>query len=215
MIVFLLHLKNFYIKMKAFASYSSIAILFILLFTTVANAQQSSISGDTTKLNLPASKSPFGLLEVPTDLMNTDFEGKQKMTLPSKFSRFELYSKDYAEDLKKYGLARPDINLHLNYYNPEKSLHPALYALLLVGAFFNNTVSNVPDAQYHKIMNDLYGYSPYSSSSRYSVAQFNITKGVFGRPDIVVSGYTSSKPEFSQYNNILPVNNKANNSNKP
>ncbi|MDR1054245.1 MAG: hypothetical protein LBL90_00045 [Prevotellaceae bacterium] len=184
--------------MKFFKLYKHYLILLMLglMLSASSHAQQIIGSGDTTRITIPASKSSFGLLGIPSELMNTEnIEGMSPM-----MRKFEL-NKDYTEEYKKYGLMRPEINLHLDYYNPQKSWHPALYALALVAAFFNNRITTIQEEQYTHIMNELYNYP--TSTSRYGVTQFNISKGVFGRPDITVSGYKTFMPEVNPYANPM------------
>lgn len=187
-------------KMKGFNLYRVVFGVISVLFLTVqaGYAQQLNISGDTAKISFPKTNSPFGLLEVPSELRGAEMKNEFRT-----FSKFQLFGKEHMEELKRFGLVRQPINLHMTYYNPQKDFHPALYALLLVGAFFNNRVMSIPEEQYRKIMADIYDY-PTSSSSRYKGSQFNIQKGVFGRPDITVSGYKTFVPETpKQHTNII------------
>ena len=173
---------------------SILLIITLFVLNNVIFAQHA----DTFKIVSP-SKSPFGVMEIPAELMDVK-TGQDAEILG--FRKFSL-KKDYTEEYKKYGLKRPDINLHLENYsfNPAKELHPVVYAALIVGAFFNNRIMTIQEEQYRMIMNNMYDYP--TSASRYGMTQYNLSKGVFGSTGVVVSGYRTFIPTFAP--NINPV----------
>lgn len=184
---------NFFVKGFLF--------LTIMLTINVLTYAQQTPSGDTARINIQKSNPHREKLNIPDKLLNIDdLEGASMFP---KFEKFSLY-KDYTEEYKKYGLVRPEINLNLNYYNPQKELHPAFYALLIVGAFFNNRITTIQEEQYQRIMHDIYDDTPFSGNSRYQMSQYNLQKGVFGQSKLTISGYKTLIPKMTPYNHPVP-----------
>ena len=170
-----------------------LAFVFLFVGINSALAQEQTGRGDTAKITIPAKESPFGLLEIPMELLNPDYVEGHKYA-PMK--RFEL-NKDYTKEMIKAGLIRPNIDLRMDFSSPKIDWHPALYALAIVAAFFNNRVTSIQEKQYRDIMNSIYGYP--TPSSRYEVTQYNISRGIFGHSGISVSGFKVSEPQQRPY----------------
>jgi hypothetical protein len=160
-------------------------------------AQTAPNNADTAKIAVPPSQSPFGKLNVPSDMLNI---GDSSLYFTSKF-KLDINSITVYGQYGLYNKQLPNLRL-LGYYNPKKEIPPFLYALLLVGAFFNHTVGTIPQEQYNNVMNNLYKTPLFSSSPSNTIPVIG-SQGVFGNPDITVSGYKTYTPDVSKPANAV------------